>query len=106
MEFAPMVALAALVFSVINFLKFVTAKDVKSAVSQAIVWVAGVAAVTIAAHTDFASGISVADRTLDTLNAWSLVFVGLSWSSIATVANEAKKALDGNDTAAKPPLIP
>lgn len=105
MEFAPTLALAALVISIINFLKYVRSLDWNGVLTQLIVWVAGVVALVLAAATQFASGISVGDTTLDKLNGPGLIFVGLSLASIGSFATEIKKALDQSDSAAKPPLI-
>lgn len=106
MEFVPLLAWAALVLAFINFLKFVTNRQWNHAVTQLSVWVAGVIVTTLTAHTDFAGGISVAGMSLSVLNQWSLIFVGLQAGSVATAIVEVKKALDGNDSAAKPPLVP
>lgn len=105
MEFIPLVQMAALVFAVINFLKFLRAGDSNGWMTQLIVWVAGLVVVLLTAQTDFASGIPVGDQMLDTLNIASLIFLGLSISSIASFGVEVKKALDGSDSAAKPNLI-
>jgi hypothetical protein len=42
---------------------------------------------------------------LATLNFWSLVFLGLTIGGTAIFGNEIKKAIDGGDSAAKPPLL-
>lgn len=106
MDFVPLVALAGLVFAFNNFLKFLSGKDFKSAVTQLIVWASGVAGIFIAAQTDFAGGIRIGDEALSTLNGWSLLFVGLTFASVASTLNEVKKALDSSDTAKTPPMIP
>lgn len=105
MEFIPLVQMAVLVFAIINFLKAVRIKDTNAALTQIIVWVAGVLVVLMAAQTDFAAGISIGDRTLDVLNFWSLLFIGLTISSLASFGTEVKKALDGSDSAVQPPLF-
>lgn len=105
MEFVPLVAMAALVLAVINFVKFAKAKDTNGMVTQLSVWIAGVAVVLLVAHTDFAAGLTVGDMTMASLNVYSLVFVGLTLGSSATVLNEFKKALDAGDSAKKPPMV-
>lgn len=105
MEFIPMIQMAVLVFAIINFLKAVKAKDTNGALTQLIVWVAGVVVVFLVAETDFASGISIGDQTLNTLNFASLVFIGLTISSLASFGAEVKKAIDNSDSAAKPNLF-
>lgn len=98
MEFIPVVQMAVLVFAVINFLKAVRVKDTNNALTQIIVWVAGVLVVLLAAQTDFAAGINVGDHALTTLNIWSLIFVGLTIASLASFGVEVKKALDNTDS--------
>lgn len=105
MEFMPLVQMAVLVFALINFLKAVRQKDTNTVLTQLIVWVAGVLVTFLVAQTDFASGINVGDQSLTELNCWSLLFVGLTISSLASFGVELKKALDNTDSAQKPPLF-
>jgi hypothetical protein len=105
MEFIPLVQMAVLVFAIINFLKAVKAKDANASLTQIIVWIAGVAVVFLAAQTDFAEGIMIGDQALTALNVWSLLFIGLTISSLATFGTEVKKALDVSDSARTPNLV-
>lgn len=105
MEFIPLVQMAVLVFAIINFLKAIRSKDGNAAFTQITVWVAGVLVVLLAAQTDFASGIMIGDQALTALNFWSLLFIGLTISSLASFGVEIKKALDGSDSAKTPNLF-
>jgi hypothetical protein len=105
-SFEVLVAMSSLIVSIINFVKFVRARDMNGIATTLAVWIAGVLVVLLVAQTDFAEGISVGDKTLASLNFWSLVFVGLTIAGTAIFGNEIKKALDGGDSAAKPPLVP
>lgn len=106
MEFSPALAMALLVVSIINFLKYAKAKNWSGAMTQIIVWTAGVVVVLLAAQTDFATSISVGDEyTLATLNFASLILIGLTLASIGSFATEIKKAIDNTDSAKKPPLL-
>lgn len=105
MEFIPIIQMAVLVFAVINFLKYVRTGDTNGALTQLTVWVAGVVVVMLAAQTDFATGIVIGDLTLSAMNFWSLLFIGLTVSSLASFGVEVKKALDGSDNAVKPNLF-
>lgn len=105
MEFVPALALLALVVSLINFLKYVRAGDVNGALTQLSVWVAGVLAVFLVAQTDYAPGIEMGGRPLNTLNIASLVFIGLQIGGMASLAVEYKKAFDDDDNATKPDLF-
>lgn len=105
MDFIPIIQMAALVIAVINFLKMVRAGDSNGALTQASVWIAGVAVVALVAQTDFATGIAIGNQLLSTLNFASQVFIGMTVASIGTFAVEIKKALDNTDSAVKPNLF-
>ncbi len=82
MEFAPLAFLGALVYKFVDFLKFVKAKDWNAAGTQLVAWVAGIVAITLFANSDFAAGIDLGGRSLDSLNFVSQVIVGLSATSL------------------------
>jgi hypothetical protein len=106
MDFAPLAAMAALIISIINLVQYLRAKDTNGVVTTLAVWAAGVVVVLLVAETDFADGINVTDtETLASLNTASLVFVGLTISAIGQFGVQIKKALDSNDSAAKPDLV-
>ena len=105
MEFVPLIAMAALVFAIINFVKYVKAGDTNGIVTQLSVWAAGVAVVLLVAQTDLATRIAVGDEPLSALNVWSLLFVGLTIGSTGTLLNDFKKAFDNTDSAHTTSLI-
>lgn len=104
-DFVPMIQMAALVFTVINFFKAVRNGDTNAWTTQLIVWVSGVVVVFLVAQTDFAESVTFGEWVLSGLNFASLVFIGLTVASLATVGNELKKAFDNTDSAATPPLV-
>ena len=107
MNIAALAALAALVYTLINFLKYLTNREWSAAITVLVVWIAGIFAITLAAHTDFAGTITIIDdKPLDVLNAWSLLFTGLIVGSLGTVGYDAKRAIDGSDSSKTPPLVP
>lgn len=106
MEFVPVLALVLLVKKILDFLRYATNGNINGVVTQLISWLAGIGAVVLVAQTDWASGINVGDATLSTLNFWSLLFVGLTISSGASVVHDVTKAVDGSDSAKIPTLIP
>lgn len=107
MEFIPTIALAALTLKIIDFLRYCKAADLNGVCTQAFAWIAGIVAVLIAAQTDWASGIQIGDRSLAHLGFWSLVFYGLTAGSIgSTIKDIGYKALDNNNSAAIPTLLP
>lgn len=105
MEFAPLAFLGALVYKFVDFLKFVKARDWNAAGTQAIAWFAGIIAITLFAHSNFADGINLGDRSLSSLNFVSQVIVGLSATSLFSAFYDAKRAVDRTDSAKTPALI-
>lgn len=106
MEVVPAALLLALVVQFVNFLKYVKAGDKNGIFTQLIAWVSGVGGVFLIAQTDWASTVDVGAFTLATLNGWSLFVLGLLIASGGGLAVEFKKALDDNDSAAKPNFLP
>jgi hypothetical protein len=102
----PAALLTSLILTAINFFAYLRNSQWGSALTQLSVWAAGVLGVFLFAQTDF-GGILIpgTDVPFDVANGPSLVFIGLTYGASATVVNEFKKALDGNDSAAKPKLF-
>lgn len=105
MEFVPTLAMALLVVAIINFVKFLRAGDTNGIITTLSVWVAGVVVTLLVAETDFAEGIEIAGRAMSDYNFWSLLFVGLTLSSVAQFANDIRGAIDNTTTTAKPHLV-
>ena len=97
------VGLAALVFSGVNFLKYLTNRQIKPAVTQAVAWGGGIVTVWMASQTE---GLPFIDFQPDRMNGWAQVLLGASLGGVASGIRELTKAFDNGDTAAKPPLIP
>jgi len=106
MEFVPLVAMGALVFTLVNFLRYLTNGDFKSAITQLVSWAAGVFVVLLVAQTDFADGIAVGGQALSVLNFYSLLFVGLQASSIFGFGQKVVQAIDNTQTARVGSLVP
>ncbi len=102
MDFVPLLAAIALVWKIVDFAKYVRAKNVDAIIVQLAVWLAGVAVVFLLANTDFAGGIVVGDLVLASMKWPSLVLIGLSVGSSSSVLVDAKKAVDNTDSAAVP----
>jgi hypothetical protein len=105
MDFVPLLAMAALVVTVINFLKYARTRDWNAAATQVSVWVGGVVVVWLVANTDWADTLVFGDIALSDMNAASLVFFGVSVGAIGSVGHEVVKAVDNSDSAHKPPLF-
>lgn len=105
-QVVPVALLGALVYAIINFLKALTNRQWNAVVTQATVWIAGLAVVWLGAHTSFAGQIVFAGTSLAAANAGDLVLFGLSAASLFSFGNDFKKAIDGTDSAKTPPLLP
>lgn len=102
MDFVPIIAVVALVWKVVDFVKYLRARDVDGALTQGVVWAAGVLAVFLLSGTNFAGGIVLGDVAVSAMNWQSLVLVGLSIGSSASALVDFKKAVDNSDSAAVP----
>lgn len=105
LEFVPTLALIALVYQLVGILRSARGKDWNGVFTPLIAMVAGVLAVLVFAQTDFASGISVGDMTLASLNFWSLVLVGITVGTGGSVVNDTLGAVDSTRSTAKPHLL-
>jgi hypothetical protein len=105
MSFTPLLAVGTLVFTFVNFLTYLRSRNWNGVLTQAIAWAAGIAAILIAAHTQFAPQLKFGGRPLSRMDWETQVFLGLIATSLLSTLNEFKKAIDNNDSAAKVPLI-
>ena len=105
MEFVPVVGMALLVTTLITFIRYLVNGDKNGIVTILSVWIAGVVVVLLAAQTDFADGIAIGQQALSSLNIASLVFLGLTISSIGAFANELRGAIDTSVSTRKPHLL-
>lgn len=105
MEFVPLLATAALVLKLIDFLKLLRVVDVDAIVAQLAAWVAGVSCLFLLGATDYAGGVHIGDLALSDLNGWSKVLAGLTLGATASLIYDGKRALDRSDSAAMPSLV-
>lgn len=105
MDFVPLLATAALVLKLIDFLKFLRVRDLDALTAQLSTWVAGVVCLFLLGATDFANQVNIGDVNLSDLNGWSKVLVGLTLGSTASLIYDAKRAVDRSDSAAMPSLV-
>lgn len=107
-QLAPGVAMIALLWKIVDFLKYCTnwsSGGKNPAVTQLVVWFGGIVAVFLFARTDWAASITVSGLTLDKMNLWSQLAAGLSAGALTSVGFDIKKALDRSDSAKTPPLM-
>jgi hypothetical protein len=101
---AALTAMGSVVFTFINLIRFATAGEWASAITQVLAWVSGVIAALIIAHTDLGAAFSFGSKSLSQIGWFSQCLVGLIAASTISVVNEIKKAIDNTDTAAVPPI--
>lgn len=102
---AGVAGMTATVWKFIDLVKLVTARMWVPAITQVLVWLAGISVAVLYASSDFGSTVDIGTgQTLDTVNGATLVLVGIALGSIASAAVDFKKARDNNDSAVVPPL--
>jgi hypothetical protein len=106
MDWTAAAALVALVKKVVDTLRYASARDVNGVSTQLVSWAAGVGVFLLAAHTAWAPQLLVGGISLDRLNVWSLVFVGLTAGSASSLVHDTVKAVDNADSAKVPTLLP
>ena len=102
MDFVPLLAAVTLIWKVVDFARFIRAKDVDSALVQVVVWVVGVAVTFLLAGTNWADAIVLGDVGIGNMTWQSLLLVGLSLGSSASALVDFKRAFDNSDSAAVP----
>ena len=106
MEFVPAIAMVALIWKVVDLLKYIVNKDKNGITTILFVWLAAVGVLFLFAETAWAAEIDFGGRTLGDMNWASLVAVALCFGSSASAAFDFKKAIDRSDSAATPSLVP
>ena len=105
--FVGFAGLTALTWKVTDFLRLLGsfAEHKSGVATQLIAWVGAITVVFLFAASDFGPTVDIAGQTLDALNPFSRVIVGLMIGSAASAAVDVKQAIDGRDTSAKPHLL-
>lgn len=86
-SFVPLVAASAFAYAAFNLVKIALAGQTKSVLTQLASWVIAVGVVFLLKESDFAASVAVGDSwSLDTLNVWSTILVGLSVAGIGNFA--------------------
>lgn len=102
----PLVAFATLGLKFVDFLRYAKAADINGVTTQAISWVAGIAVIMIAAHTQWAVGLApVGNTALASYGAWDQVFAGLALGSSASFLKDTLKSVDNSNSSAIPTLL-
>jgi len=105
MELAPLVVLAAMVWTGTAFIKHLVAKSYEKALTLVAITALGVLVAFLARASDFAGGIDVGGLVLADLNVASTVIFGYAITSTLRATYEFKKAFDSSDSAAETPMF-
>lgn len=106
MEFIPVVIMAALIAKLIDFGKALSNRDGNAAVTQLVAWAAGVLIVVLFARSDFANGVAYGGVVLENMNLWTQIIVGMAVSSVASVGNDVRQAVDSTVQTRELKLLP
>lgn len=102
------VVFAVLIWKVIDFLRMLfNFKAQRSGiVTQATAWIGGIVLVILASHSGVTSQLKLpgVDQVLSTLDFGSQILLGLLVASLASGVVDVKQAIDGTDSASKPPI--
>ena len=101
-----LVLLAAFAKKLVDFVRQLRGRDTSAVLTQILAWAAGIAVVFIGANVDVASGIEVANQSLDQLSLWSQIVLGTVVGSLGSLGKDALKALDNSQSEAAPKLVP
>jgi type IV secretory pathway VirB2 component (pilin) len=101
------VGLAALVITIIDFLRNATAgkAGLNAVVTQVCAWIAGLVAVFLYAESQLGDGITIGDTTLDHADTATKIIIGLGIASIASTFVKLTKSIDNTDSNKQPPLV-
>ncbi len=106
MEFAPIIFIPLLVLKLMDFMRYLLARDANGVVTQLGAWVFGAVALMLAAKTDWAASIPIGGLALAKLNIWSQIFAGMAIASGGSFLKDVTKAVDNSNSAAIPTLLP
>lgn len=106
MEVFTLAACVALIVNLTSITKFLRARQIGDALTKVYVLGVGVVVAFLAASSNAMASIDVNGTPLGLLNGPSVILLGLSLASVGSFAYDYKKAVDGSDSAAEPPLAP
>lgn len=95
----------ALVKAIVDFLKYLRAKDTNGAITQLIVWLSGIGVVLLLKASDFAATFDVGGVPLSDANTGTVILAGLGLGAAAMLVNDVKSALDNSDSSVKPNFV-
>lgn len=106
MEVVGLAGLIAIIWKVVDFLKFIAARDTNSMITQGSVWLAALAVSLLAREADPFETVGILGTTFGQLDWPAVVLFALGIGSTASGVYDFKSAWDNHDSAATPSLMP
>lgn len=106
MEAIGLAGLIAIIWKLVDVLRFISARDINAVVTQVSVWLSAFAVALLAREAEPFSTVGILGSTFGDLDLAAVVLFALGLGSTASGVVDFKKALDGTDSAAVPPLLP
>ncbi len=91
---------AAITKKVVDYAAYVRNKDWDSVIKVGLAVVVAIALTFVLRETDYADGISVLGKALDTMNAWTIAFMGLAIGAITSWGVDWQKSRDNTRSSA------
>lgn len=105
MEPFTLIALSTLSLKLTSVVKYLSARDWTSSLTQIVAWAAGVLVVCVAAQADLTAALEpIPGHALGDMDFWSQVLVGMGLASLGSTVYDVKSAIDGGDSAKEPSL--
>lgn len=98
----PIAMIGALCYTIVNFLRYISAREWKPVVTILVLWVAGFVSFALLAATAYAASISVFGISLEQMTLWDKILIGILTSSILSPAKDLMKSFDNTQTAEVP----
>lgn len=108
MDFVPIFALAALIYKLVDFVRYFTKWQQggkNGVVTQLLCWGVAIVAVILYAQSNWAMSLPIAGFNFHQLNLASQIIVGLQFGSLASAGKDIVKAVDRTDSARIPTLL-
>jgi hypothetical protein len=106
MEGFGLAGLTAIIWKVVDFQKYVTNKDWNAAITQAATWLSALVVSFLAREAEFFAEVEIFGQQFGDIDWAAIVLFALGLGSTASGVYEFKKAIDNNDGARTPSLLP
>lgn len=103
-SFIGVALVATLALKFTDFLKCLSAKDYKAAITQALTWLGAFVIVVLVAHSSLANTVVIQGLHLDNSSWADQLLAGLLVGSFGSVLYDYKAAFDNSDSASTPEL--